>query len=86
MKKMFAIILMLVLTTAMFAGCRSKEPEQTDSPTNAATNATTEVTMPTIMPTTSATTGTEDATGGAMTDATGSTDETNSARRPILRD
>ena len=79
MKKFTAFVLCIVLTASLLTACRSKAPEETNSPTTSTTMPeTTDATMPTILPTQ----GTE-ATNGA-TDATGGTDSgTNRSRRPL---
>ena len=71
MKKLIAITLCFVLTAAALTACRSKDPEETNSPTQSTTVPATQPTVPTTMPTilpdpmpTDDTTGTMDATGG----------------------
>ena len=59
MKKQLSILLILVLTLSLFAGCRMKSNEETSTPTNATT------TMPstTQIPTTTQTPSTVPSTG-----------------------
>lgn len=71
MKKFTVIALCFVLTASLLTACRSKAPEETNSPTTSTTvpettDATIPATMPTILPTqgTDATNGAMDATGG----------------------
>ena len=81
MKKVFSIALVLVLTVATRAGCRSRKPEPTTVPTSAPTRATTAptsapTTMPTTAPTTQATQPSTDMTGPDMGDMIPGTDDT----------
>jgi hypothetical protein len=70
MKKQLSIVLILVLTLSLFAGCRMKSNEETSMPTNETT------TMPTTtqMPTTSQAPSTVPSTGDSgMTEIPGGT-------------
>lgn len=75
MKKLITITLCFVLTAAALTACRSKAPEETNSPTHssttpATTDATIPATMPTILPETTPSDGTGDtnATNGTDSD------------------
>lgn len=90
MKKFFSIVLVLVLTVATLAGCRSRKPDPTTESTTAPTRATTAptsapTTMPTTAPTTQPTQPSTDMTGpdmGDMIPGTGDTiDPTNGANQ-----
>lgn len=78
MKKFYSIALVLVLTVAMLAGCRSTKPVVTTAPTLPSTRPTTApTTAPTTMPTTAPTTQpTTEMTDPSMEDLIPGTDDT----------
>ena len=63
MKKFTAFVLCFVLTASVLTACRSKAPEETNSPTNSANDTTPTVMPEDMMPGTDSTGGNDNARG-----------------------
>ena len=78
MKKFTAIALCIVLTASLMTACRSKAPEETDSPTTSTND-----TMPTILPSEMMPDMDGAGDSGIMEDATGGSDAARGRRRNV---
>ncbi len=82
MKKFTVALLIFVLTASLLTACRSKAPEETDSPTTG-TSATNDTTMPTILPTDMMPDMDGAGDSGIMNDATGGNENARGQRRNV---